>query len=83
MHQQLIKYISEELISEELDEELDIHDDLLGGGIIDSLGMMKLVGFIESEFQLQIPPEDLIIENFMTINHITDYLKTKNTPSHT
>ncbi|NAS30799.1 hypothetical protein GTQ40_07440 [Flavobacteriaceae bacterium R38] len=81
MQQQLINYISVELINEELDEELDIHDDLLGGGIIDSLGMMKLIGFIESEFKIQVPPEDLIIENFMTIMHITDYLKTKVIPS--
>jgi len=74
MHAILTKYITEELSSETLDEELSIHDDLLGGGIVDSLGMMKLIGFIETEFETKVLPEDLTIENFMTIAHIEDYL---------
>jgi len=73
----LIKYISEELSNESLDEELTSEDDLLGSGILDSLGMVKLIAFIEEEFAINIEPEEMLIENFMTIGHITEFLSSK------
>lgn len=77
MEQTIIKHISEVLSNEELAEGLDKKDDLLGTGILDSLGMMKLILFIETEFNVKIPPEDMIIENFMTVECITNYLSSK------
>lgn len=73
----IIKYITEELINEELDDDLNKDDDLLGSGLIDSLGMMKLVVFIENEFKVSVPPEDMTIENFMTVDCIDQYLQSK------
>lgn len=52
-------------------------DDLLGSGIIDSMGIMKLVAFLENEANVKIPPGEIVIENFMTLNAIRQYLKTK------
>lgn len=71
----ILKYITDELTHEALDEALEADDDLLGGGILDSLGMMKLILFIENEFEVKVPPEDMVIENFMTVGHITSYLE--------
>jgi len=75
MNISIVNYITKELINEELDGELETDEDLLGTGLIDSLGMMKLVVFIENEFNVKIPPEDMIIENFMTVDHIVNYLE--------
>jgi len=75
MNEILINYVTEQLANNDLDDALDIHDDLLGSGLLDSLGMMKLIFFIETEFKIAVPPEDMIIENFMTIAHISNYLK--------
>lgn len=77
MSKEIIAYITNELAHSELEEELDIHDDLLGSGLIDSLGMMKLVVFIENEYKVVVPPEDMTIENFMTVNHINEYIINK------
>ncbi|MCK0148115.1 acyl carrier protein [Arenibacter sp. F26102] len=77
MNEILIKYISEDLLNNELEEVLDPHDDLLGSGILDSLGMMKLILFIELEYSISVPPQDMIIENFMSVSHITTYLSNK------
>jgi len=74
MNETLIKYISEQLLNNELEEVLEADDDLLGDGILDSLGMMKLILFIEKEYDTKVPPQDMVIENFMTVNHITKYL---------
>lgn len=74
MDKLILDYIAKELTNEALEDDLDSDDDLLGGGILDSLGMMKLILFIEQEFEVKVPPEDMIIENFMTVDHIITYL---------
>jgi len=77
MQEKIIKYIEEELSSEDIEDGIEPTEDLLGSGILDSLGMMKLIGFIEEEFNCKVLPEEMVIENFMTVGHITDYLKLK------
>ena len=69
----LKQYIAEELLNNSVNVKED--DNLLRDGMVDSLGMVRLVAFIEETFEVEIPPEDLIIENFGTINVITDYLQ--------
>jgi acyl carrier protein len=77
MEQTIIKHITEELASEEIDGGLEASDDLLGGGILDSLGMMKLITFIEETFNIEVAPEDMVIENFMTVENICEYINGK------
>ena len=45
-------------------------DVLLQAGVIDSLGVLDLVSFIESEFNVPVSDEDLIPENFQTIDRM-------------
>ena len=73
MNQKIISFIKKEVTNEVIDD-LDINDDLLGTGVVDSIGMIKLISFLEKEFEISIPPEDMIVENFMTPQHITDYI---------
>ena len=77
MDDKIVHYIKNELVVS--DESIDItpDDDLLGSGLVDSLGMMKLISFIENEFELKIPAEDMVIENFMTVSCISTYLKSR------
>ncbi|WP_299102884.1 phosphopantetheine-binding protein [uncultured Winogradskyella sp.] len=77
MDNTIINYIKNQLIVSDEAIDLDAEDDLLGSGLLDSLSMMKLVGFIEQEFKLKIPAQDMVIENFMTVACITNYLKSK------
>ena len=77
MEQTIIKYIENELASEEIEDGLEASDDLLGSGILDSLGMVKLISFVEDEYEIIIPPEDMVIENFMTVENICEYINTK------
>jgi acyl carrier protein len=76
MIQKIKAYIQSEIAD---DESLSISedDDLLGSGLIDSMGIMKLVSFIEKEADVKIPPGEIVIENFINLNAIEQYLKTK------
>jgi acyl carrier protein len=43
-------------------------EDLLEQGIIDSLGLMKLVDFMEKNFGIKIIDEDIVPENFQSLS---------------
>ena len=50
-------------------------EDLLSAGIIDSLGILQLVGFVKKRFGVQVPDEDVVYENFHSIKALSDYLE--------
>ena len=51
---------------------------LLDSGIIDSMGILELLMFIEEEFGIAVSDEDLLPENFETIAHLVAFIQTKN-----
>ena len=56
-----------------------IEDDqpLLESGILDSLGVLDLVGFLEEEFCISVTDEELLPENFQTVESITVFVEKK------
>ena len=58
-----------------------IEDDslLLDSGIIDSMGVLDLIIFIEEEFKIAITDGDLLPENFETIASMATFILTKKT----
>ena len=73
---ELITFVSTELLSSRKELELAPDDDLLSSGLVDSLGVTRLIRFIERRFEVTVPPADVTIENFMTVERIASYLKT-------
>ncbi|MEO0768468.1 MAG: acyl carrier protein, partial [Cyanobacteria bacterium J06649_4] len=71
--QEILKqYISQTLLNGRIAVEAD--DDLLGEGIIDSMGVMQLIDFIEETFDCDVDQADITITNFRTIKAIDAYL---------
>ena len=50
---------------------------LLGTNIVDSIGMLDIVSFIEKQFQIVLSDEDLTPENFQSIAAISMFVETK------
>lgn len=69
------QFICEELLDGDLVVTAD--DMLLADGLVDSLGMMRLVGYIGDTLGVVVPPEDVVIENFSTVAHMVKYLRDK------
>lgn len=67
----LLRFVSDELLD---GESIGPADNLLADGAVDSLGMMRLVAFIQAQADMVIPAEDLTIENFRTVDAICTYL---------
>jgi acyl carrier protein len=50
---------------------------LLGTGLLDSLAVLEVVGFVEREFHITVLDEDLTPENFRTIKSIAAFVSQK------
>ena len=44
------------------------------GSVIDSMGLQMLVPFLETEYKISIPDNELIPENFYNINSIAEFV---------
>jgi len=54
-----------------------LQDDLLGSGILDSLGILDLVAFVEQNFGIVLRDEELVPENFQSIERLTVFVQSK------
>jgi acyl carrier protein len=61
------------------DSGLVLEDDtsFLDNGIIDSTGVMELVAFIEATFRIRVEDEEIIPDNFESVNALTRYIRSK------
>ena len=78
--QEAIKqYLTKELSSDHKNLNLSVDDNLLIGNLVDSLGVMRLVSFVEQRFNIRVPPEDVTIEHFRSIRVIAEYIESRAT----
>ena len=70
-------YISRELVPDAALLPLANDTSLLDSGIIDSLGLVRLVVFLEERFGITIGDTDLLPENFASVNAICAYLRAR------
>lgn len=80
MNDTIRRYIADQLLNVKDASVIGDDDDLLGTGLVDSVGMMSLVLFIEEEFGVSVPPEDVVIENFLCVRTIGAYVQGRRVP---
>jgi acyl carrier protein len=57
---------------------IDPSENLLSKGIVDSHGVMELVGFLEERYGISVGDEDLSPENFESVTSIAAFVEHKN-----
>ena len=80
IEKKLWEYIEDNFLPQnyiEVQIEYDDEGNLFDMGIIDSVGLIICIAFIEKEFNLTIPDEDLLPQNFNTIRSIASYIRSK------
>lgn len=58
-------------------EDLSNNSSLLELGIIDSTGVLELVGFLEEKYSIQVEDSDLIPDNLDSLDNLVNYLSNK------
>jgi len=70
----LASYIRDELLFGTV-PELSPTDDLLASGLLDSMAVVTLVGYLEQQLGRRIPDTDITVENFVSVENICTYLR--------
>jgi acyl carrier protein len=68
--------IKEYIVNATLAEDKNISDDtlLFETGLLDSMGLLFLIEFLKEEFGVQVNDEELLPENFESVNSIIKFI---------
>jgi acyl carrier protein len=70
----LIEFIATDVAM--ADEPIEPDTDLLLTGLVDSLGVVLIVNWIEDDLGISIDPGDVVLENFQTVRQMVAYAET-------
>lgn len=56
-------------------KSLKLEDNLIETGIVDSLGVFVIIEFIEETFSMSVQNEDVVPDNFASIEAMASYIK--------
>jgi acyl carrier protein len=65
------------------DDEKDFAENtnLIERGIIDSMSLVRLISFIEENYEIQVQDEDIVPENFSSLNKISSFIGERRKPA--
>ncbi|MEZ4513826.1 MAG: acyl carrier protein [Chloroflexota bacterium] len=64
------QFITKELLYEVENAAIDNDTKLIEQGVVDSMGIFRLIAFLEEAFGVGIEPDAVVLENFETINAV-------------
>ena len=70
----IVDFIRDELGETEIDD-VGRDDSLLTSGLVDSVGIVRLIAHLEHRLGVTVPQTDLVPENFRTLRVMADYLR--------
>lgn len=75
--QKLRQFIVDTFLFGADDASLGLEDSFLENGIVDSTGVLELVEFVETEYSIKVEDDELIPENFDSIQRLVNYIDRK------
>ena len=78
--QDLRQFIVDNFLFGKLDEPLTSSESLLERGVIDSNGVLELVGFLETTYGITIEDEELVPDNLDSIERLVAFVTGKRQP---
>ncbi|HEU5209060.1 MAG TPA: acyl carrier protein [Longimicrobiales bacterium] len=67
-------FVEENFLYAKPDFQLHENDSLLGKGIVDSMGIMEVLEFLESRFGISVPADDITEANLGSLSSIAAYV---------
>ena len=74
VEQPIMAYLSRAATDAGAAQDLTPETGLMETGLLDSIGLVGLIQFIEAEFDLRIPDADMVPELFETPRSVADYV---------
>lgn len=76
--QVIARFISVQIL--EGSREVGVDDEVVLDGTIDSLGVTRLIDYLEKKFSVSIAPQDVTIENFRSPTTMAALVESRATP---
>jgi acyl carrier protein len=67
LRSELASFIQKTLVSQDQQVTIDDHTALIEDGLIDSMGLMQIVAFLDERAGVRVPDDEVTPENFETI----------------
>jgi acyl carrier protein len=74
---QIRQYVAQNLLFSDNGFEYDDDDSFLQEGIIDSVGVLELVLFVEETFGVTVNDQEITPDNFDSVNKLAGYIRSK------
>jgi acyl carrier protein len=71
---QIKQFIVDEFLPDVAVEELDDHYDLLDGAVIDSLGLLQVIAWLEDTFELALDDAEIGPDQFRSVHTIQTFI---------
>ncbi len=73
VEERILGYLRRELVDPDLTVARDT--ELLAGGVINSIAVLRLATFVAQDFGIEVRPADFVIENFRSVEAIASYVE--------
>lgn len=73
----ILNHITTVILSGGPGSEISSSDDMIDSGLMDSLALMRLIQFLEEEFDIEFDGADIVPDNFQTVDAIVVLLEGK------
>jgi acyl carrier protein len=73
----LASFLVQEGTSRDAATALAPDTDIIGQGLVDSLGIFRLIAFVEEKFKVTIEPDEVLLENFQTLRSLRNLIVAK------
>lgn len=71
----LRKFLAENFILEDGGAAIGADESLTDSGVLDSMGVLELITFIEEQYGFSVPDEDTLPENLDSVSRLVDYVE--------
>ncbi len=71
---ELRAHVVAEFLPGEDPDVLNVDDELLDSGVLDSLSLLKLVAYLDEQYGVQTEASDITSENFGTLERLTRFV---------
>lgn len=77
MKNQIRGFIAENFLFSNNGFDLDDDESFLEAGVVDSLGVLELVTFVEEKFDVPVSDDEIVPANFDSVNNLATYIESK------
>ncbi len=77
IEKQIREYLTEEVLFSDDSIEYSNDDSLLEAGVVDSVAVMEMILFVEETFNVEVADQEIIPDNFDSVNRLANFIRSK------